>query len=250
VFESPQGHLTLDGHGLKRHKPLKTNTMSKQETEAPERTADQDRVEQMVKWVRANERVVTIVAVVLAVAAGGIWFAVSARQRRETFARRELTQARQAAEAGNLPLAASDLARIVGSFGGTSAGQEAKLVLAEVRLRQGQAALAATELREFVESGIKPAYRPQAYELLGFALEQSDQPGAAGRAFEDGADAAEAEYRYLSASLLLNASRSYGTAGDTVAAVRVLERIQRDFGETSAAQEAQLRLAELGRYES
>ncbi|MDH4044537.1 MAG: tetratricopeptide repeat protein [Gemmatimonadota bacterium] len=224
--------------------------MNKQETEAPERSADQDRLEQLVKWVRANERVVTIVAVVLAVTGAGVWFAVSARQRRETFARRELTQARQAAEAGNLPLAASDLARVVGSFGGTSAGQEAKLVLAEVRLRQGQAALAATELREFVESGVKPQYRSQAYELLGVALEQSGQAAAAGRAFEDGANAAQGEYRYLSASLLLSASRSYSAAGDTTAAIRVLERIETDFDETSAAQEARLRLAELGRYEN
>ena len=123
-------------------------------------------------------------------------------------------------------------------------------MLAEVRLRQGQAALAATELREFVESGVKPQYRAQAYELLGLALEQSGQLGPAGRAFEDGADAAETDYRYLSASLLLSASRSYSAAGDTTAAVRVLERLRTDFDETSAAQEARLRLAELGRYES
>jgi predicted negative regulator of RcsB-dependent stress response len=224
--------------------------MNKQETEAPERSADQDRLEQLIKWVRANEKVVTIVAVVLAVAVAGIWFAVSARERRETFARRELTQARQAAEIGNLPLAASDLARVVGSFGGTSAGQEARLVLAEVRLRQGQAALAATELQEFIAAGVKSQYRAQAYELLGLALEQSGQTAAAGRAFEDGAAAADGEYRYLSASLLLSASRSYSAAGDTAAAVRVLERLQKDFDETSAAQEARLRLAELGRYGS
>jgi predicted negative regulator of RcsB-dependent stress response len=225
--------------------------MTKQEPQAPPpRTDDQDRLALLAKWVRAHERIVAGVAIAIAVVAAGIWFAVSARERRETFARRELSQARQAAEAGNLPLAASDLSRVVGSFGGTTAGQEARLVLAEVRLRQGQAALAASELRTFLSGSVKSQYRMQAYELLGLALEQAGDFSGAGRAFEDGSASAVAEYKYLSASLLLSASRAYAAAGDTTAAVRALERLATEFAETSAAQEAQLRLAELGKFES
>ena len=242
--------MTPVGFGLRSHKPLKTETMIKQETQTPPpRTDEQDRLEILARWVKANEKLVVGIAVGLAVVAAGAWFAVSARERRESFARRELTQARQAAEAGNLPLAASDLSRVVGSFGGTAAGQEARLVLAEVRLRQGQATLAASELQEFVAGSVKPQYRAQAYELLGLALEQSGQAGAAGKAFEDGSIAATAEYKYLSASLLLSASRAYVAAGDTAAAIRMLERLAAEFEETSAAQEARLRLAELGKFE-
>jgi predicted negative regulator of RcsB-dependent stress response len=229
---------------------LKTKTMTKQEPQTPPRTDEADRLELVVKWLRANEKIVAGAAIGLAIVVAGVWFAVSARERRETFARRELTQARQAAEAGNLPLAASDLSRVVGSFGGTTAGQEARLVLAEVRLRQGQAALAASELREFVSGSVKPQYRTQAYELLGLALEQAGELSAAGRAFEDGSAAAITEYKYLSASLLLSASRAYAAAGDTSAAVRALQRLAAEFAETSAAQEAKLRLAELGVFES
>jgi len=224
--------------------------MKTQETQEPLLTDDQDQLERLAKWVRSNEKLVAGIAVVLALVAAGIWFAISARERRETFARRELTQARQAAEAGNLPLAASDLSRIVSSFGGTAAGQEAQLVLAEVRLRQGQAPLAVTELQEFVSGNPRPAYRAQAYELLGLALEQTGRFADAGRAFEDGARVASDEYRYLSASLLLGASRAYAEAGDTAAAIRTLERLASEFEETSAAQEAALRLAELGKIES
>ena len=224
--------------------------MTKQETQAPARTDDLDTLEVLAKWVRANEKVAAGIAIGLAVVAAGIWFAVSARGRREAFARRELTQARQAAEAGNLPLAASDLSRVVGSFGGTSAGQEARLVLAEVRLRQGQAALAASELQDFVAGGVKPQYSAQAYELLGIALEQNGQLSAAGKAFEDGSESTIGDYRYLSARLLLSASRAYAAAGDTSAAIRMLERLASEFEETSAAQEARLRLAELGKFES
>jgi predicted negative regulator of RcsB-dependent stress response len=224
--------------------------MTKSETQTALPPDDRDRLEPLVKWVRANEKVVAGIAVGIAIAAAGIWFAVSAGERREAFARRELSQARQAADAGNLPLAASDLSRVVSSFRKTLAGQEAQLVLAEVRLRQGQADLAATELRGFLEGAVKPQYRTQAYELLGFALEQTGRPAEAGRAFEDGSDAALGGYKYLSASLLLHASRAYASAGDTAAALRVLERLASEFGETSAAQEAQLRMAELGKLES
>lgn len=225
--------------------------MKKQDEQVPvPATDDQDRLENLAKWVRANEKVVAGIAIGAAVVVAGIWFAVSARERKETFARRELAQARQAAEVGNLPLAASDLSRVVSSFGGTAAGQEAQLVLAEVRLRQGQAALAASELQEFVSGGVKPAYRTQAYELLGLALEQAGRFDAAGRAFEDGAAATAAEYKYLSASLLLSASRAYAAAGDTAAAIRALEKLAADFSETTAAQEAQLRMAELGKTDS
>ncbi|MEB3323616.1 MAG: tetratricopeptide repeat protein, partial [Synechococcaceae cyanobacterium] len=153
--------------------------------------------------------------------------------------------------AGNLPLASSDLSSIVSSFGGTAAGQEAQLLLGEVRLRQGQAALAVTELQRFVDGGPSLEYRAQAYDLLGVALEQTGQLMAAGSAFERGADAAgQAQYGLMSANMLLNAGRSYAAAGDTTAAIRALERVLADHEETTAASEAKLRLAELGRYES
>jgi TolA-binding protein len=229
---------------------LKTKAMTNQDPQVPPRTDDHDRLVVLARWMRANEKLVAGVAIALAVVAAGIWFAVSARERRETFARRELSTARQAAEAGNLPLAASDLSRVVGSFGATTAGQEARLVLAEVRLRQGQAELAATELRDFLAGGVKPQYRAQTYELLGLALEQAGDFRGAGKAFEDGSAATISEYKYLSASLLLSASRAHAAAGDTAAAIRTLERLAAEFAETSAAQEAKLRLAELGKFES
>lgn len=218
-----------------------------EKTESP-RSEEQDKVERLIKWVRTNERAVAVVGVLIALGAFGIWYATAAKSRREAFAQRELAQARISADAGNLPLAASDLSRIVSSFSGTAAGDEARLLLAEVRLRQGQAALAVTELQSWVSSGARLEFRPQAYELLGAALEETGQEGQAGAAYQSGAEAAGAAgYQYLSASMLLSAGRAFASAGDTASAVEVLERVARDFGETSAASEAKLRLAELGR---
>jgi len=225
--------------------------MTKVEKSESPRTAEQDSLERIVKWVRAHERTVAIVGAGVALVAFGVWYAIAAKGRREAFAARELSQARASADAGNLPLAASDLSRIVGSYGGTRAGEEAKLLLGEVRLQQGQASLAVTDLQAWVDAGPSQEFRPQAYELLGSALEQTGQERSAGDAYKSAAGAADAAgYRYLSASNLLNAGRAYATGGDTVAAISALEQIVKDFGETTAASEAKLRLAELGKYES
>jgi predicted negative regulator of RcsB-dependent stress response len=224
--------------------------MTKETAAATPPVVEQDRLEALVKWVRAHERPVAVVGVVVALAALGVWYAIAAKDRREAFARRELAQARVSADAGNLPLASSDLSRIVNSAGGTAAGQEARLLLAEVRLMQGQADLAASELREFVAAGPRAAYRAQAHELLGVALEQTGQPQAAAQAYRDGAQAAaDAGYTFLQAALLLSAGRTFVVAGDTAAALAAFEQVIRDFGETTAASEAKLRMGELGRYD-
>jgi TolA-binding protein len=111
---------------------------------------------------------------------------------------------------------------------------------------QGQADLAATELRDFIARGPRQQYRAPAYSGLGAALEQSGDPAGAGRAYQEGAEAAE--YDLVKARMLLNAGRAYTSAADTAAALRAYEQVVRDYGETVAAPEARLRLGELGRF--
>jgi predicted negative regulator of RcsB-dependent stress response len=217
-------------------------------TEQPARTEDRDRAEQWLAWIKANQRRLSVAGGAAVVVAGAVWFGVSAKARRENFARRELDAARISAEAGNLPLAATDLSRVVSSYGGTSAGQEAVLLRAQVRMLQGQADLAVTELRDFIARGPKDQYRAPAYAGLAAALEQTGDPAGAGKAYEDGAEFTQ--YDLLKARLLISAGRAYTAAGDTTSAVRAYEQVVANHGETPMAPEARLRLAELGRYET
>lgn len=212
----------------------------------PTPATDTDRAERVVGWFQKNQRSLTIAAAAAVVVAGGVWFAVTAKARRETFAARELAQARAAAESGNFPQAASGLSRVIASYGGTPAGEEARLLLGQVRLLQGQAALAVADLQEFVASGPSERYRAQTYGLLGAGLEQTGQFQAAGQAYEQGAGASA--YRLEQARLLLNAARAFAAAADTAAAMRVLDRVMADHAGTAAAAEAKVRLGELGRY--
>jgi tetratricopeptide (TPR) repeat protein len=211
-------------------------------------SADSERLERWIALVKANQRNVLIGVGALAVVAGGVWFTMSARERRESFARRELDQARVSAEAGNLPLAANDLSRIIATYSATGAGQEAVLLLAQVRLLQDQAPLAVAELQRFVSEGPAAQYRSPAHRALGAALEQTGQYAEAGRAYEDAARTSE--YDLLAAQALIEAGRAYTLAGDTPSAIRVYEQLLQDYADAPANTEARLRMAELGKYDS
>jgi predicted negative regulator of RcsB-dependent stress response len=196
------------------------------------------------EWFQNNRRTAIGVGVALAVVIGGGLFWWTARERRELFAERALTAARSSADAGNLPLASSDLARMVSTYSGTRAAQEATLLLAQVRLLQNQPALAVGDLRKFISSGPRPEFRGPANGLLAAALEEAAQPGDAAKAYETAA--AETPYKGVKGQYLLDAARSYVAAGDTAQAARIYERVATEFKDLGgSAMEAQVRLAEL-----
>jgi len=199
--------------------------------------------ERLVHWVSQNRRTATTAGAVIAVVAGGIWFWSTARERRAAFAERALATARTSAEAENLPLASSDLARLTVTYSGTRAAEEGTLLLAQVRLLQKQPALAVGDLRKFVASGPRREFLGPANGLLGAALEEAGQPGEAGKAYE--AAAAATPYRGVKAQELLDAARTFATAGDTTKAAATYDQLIRDFKDQSSALEAKVRLAEL-----
>ena len=101
-------------------------------------------------WYQARQRHLVAGLVVLAVAAIVGWFVMASGKRKEQFAARSLNQARAAAEAGNLPLASSELQRLITTYKGTDAASEAVITLNQVRMVNGQSELAAVGLREFL----------------------------------------------------------------------------------------------------
>ena len=96
--------------------------------------------------------------------AGSCWPAGSGRKQ---FAARSLNQARAAAEAGNLPLASSELQKLIAAYKGTDAASEAVITLNQVRMVNGQSELAVVGLREFLAGKPAPKYVTPATGLLG-----------------------------------------------------------------------------------
>ncbi|HJP60602.1 MAG TPA: tetratricopeptide repeat protein [Gemmatimonadaceae bacterium] len=78
--------------------------------------------ESLVEWFTVHTRQVTWSVIGLAVIIGGIWFYERSQAIKSQRAETAYFQARQAVEAGNLPLGISDLQKVVNRYEGTSAG--------------------------------------------------------------------------------------------------------------------------------
>lgn len=198
-----------------------------------------------VEWFQHHRTRLTIGAVAVVLLGGGFWFTREAQVRREQFAAGELAQARSAADAGNFQLAASDLTRIISTYGGTPAGQEAAILLGNVRLQQGQPALAVGELREFLASGPDQPFIAPAAGLLAGALEQLNDFGSAADAYQRAAEATS--YGMIRAQHLIDVGRVATMAGDTSRAVTAYESVIDEAEDTAAGVEAKFRLAEIRR---
>lgn len=194
-------------------------------------------------WYRVPERL-ALVALGLLIAAGLVgWFIVVSAQRKEQFAARSLNQARTAAEAGNLPLASSELQRLITTYEGTEAANEAVITLNQVRMVNGQSELAAVGLREFLATDPPDKYVAPAYGLLGAALENAKRWGEAANAYQQASNAAGVPY--LKASYMVDAGRAFRLAGQPEAAAKAYRTILEKYPDSPSFTEAQVRLAEL-----
>src|SRR6266496_4521290 len=190
---------------------------------AAQGTAFSDRA---VAWVRAHRQLASWAGTIVVIAAALFLWTLSTKRRAEEIASRNLAGARFAFDNQNLPLAASELAKVVEDYSGTNAAQEGRLLLANVRLLQGQPPQAVAVLKDYAPGAAK-AYRAQAYGLLGAAYENMGRPREAGEAYENGSAAARLDF--LKAQMLSDAGRAWTIAADTSRALAVYRRIVKDF---------------------
>lgn len=194
-------------------------------------------------WYRDRNRLLVAGAIAAAVVAAVAWFVVTSGKRKEEFASRSLSQARATAEAGNLPLASSELQKLIQTYKGTDAASEAVITLNQVRLVNGQGELAAVGLRDFLATNPAKKYIAPANGLLGASLENSHKWADAGDAFLRASEAADVPY--LKAQYLVSAGRAYTEAGKKDEAAAAYRAVVEKFPKSSSMTEAQVRLAEL-----
>jgi outer membrane protein assembly factor BamD (BamD/ComL family) len=181
-----------------------------------------------------------LVAVLVALAG---WFVAASGKRKEQFASRSLNQARAAAEAGNLPLASSELQKLMTAYAGTDAAREAVITLNQIRMVNGQSELAAVGLREFIATRPPVQYVTPAYGLLAAALENSKRWAEAGEAYSQASSTAQVDY--LKAQYLVDAGRAYREGGKTQEAAKAYRTVVEKYPESPSFTEAQVRLAEI-----
>jgi len=194
-------------------------------------------------WIRDPKRQAVAGAIAAAVIGLGVWFVVTSGRRKDEFASRVLSQALATADKGNLPQASSELQRVIQTYTGTDAANEAVLALNQIRMASGQSQLAAVNLREFVGKKPAPRFAAQAYGLLGSAEENAKKYAEAAQAYEQAA--ANADLGYFKASYLVEAGRAYRLAGKPQEAIRVYRTVIEKYAGSPSVPEAQVRLGEL-----
>jgi predicted negative regulator of RcsB-dependent stress response len=215
------------------------------EAKQPHLHTGSDAGDRAIEWVKHHQKRLTIGAVAVTLLGFGVWFTRAAQFRKEGFAARELSQARFAAGAGNFQLAASDLSRIITSYGSTPAGQEAVLLLANVHMEQQQPGLAAAELQDFLDGGTQREFTGPAAGLLASALEEMGDLPRAADAYDRAIEATP--YALIRNDYLMDLGRVAWAIGDTARAAEAYERVIEESEDAPAVSEATFRLAEMRR---
>jgi predicted negative regulator of RcsB-dependent stress response len=197
--------------------------------------------ESLTDWFMLHKREVTWAVVALAIVVGGVWFYERSQSIKSQRAEAAYFQARQSAAAGNLPLAVSDLQKVVNRYEGTSAGTQAALTLAQTfydqrKFKEG------LEVLKKAEAKAPADFRPSIHvlEAAGYE-EQKDFLGAA----EQYRLAAQAtRFPADKAEYQASAARDYMAAGKTDEAKAIWTALAKDETGPVAA-EARVRLGEI-----
>jgi tetratricopeptide (TPR) repeat protein len=196
----------------------------------------------LITWIKGHRQMTGVIAAVVIVGGGLLWWNSISRSRIEAMAGERLAQARLGFDSRNYPLAGSELSQIVENYSGTRAAEEAELLLAEVRMAQGQGQQAIDLLKRFAPAA-GPHFRAQAYGLLGAGYENAGHFKEAAEVYE--LAARQAAYAFLKAQYLSDAGRAWVTVGDTTRALGAYQTITSKMDSTASVVEAEVRIGEL-----
>jgi len=198
-----------------------------------------DRTESAMDWARANTKPIAIAAIVIALAAATWFFAKQWRERQADAAEVALNRARQSYGQGNLPLAQTDLKRVITRFGGSAAGSQASMLLAQAYYEQGKPDSGLKVLNDGKPSDTDEA----AFEALkGAGLEQKKEYAQAAERYRAAAGLADA--KIAKDRFMADAARALTSANNKAEAAKIWSALANDNESTFAA-EARVRLGEL-----
>ena len=180
------------------------------------------RVAEASDWGRKNSRALVIGLIVLAIAVVAVIYYMNYRGQMAERATSELLEVRQTVATSDPATSVAALESYIDRFGGTDAGAEARLLLAQLQLATGNAAQAAEAVRPVSEHD-DPLLATSAGLLLAGALEASGQAEEAERAYLRVAEDAELEFQQREA--LEDAARIRVERGDRAGAVDIYDQL-------------------------
>ncbi|MEO5904174.1 MAG: tetratricopeptide repeat protein [Gemmatimonadaceae bacterium] len=198
-----------------------------------------ERTESMMDWFQLYSRqVMWGTAVVVALAVGG-WFYTRSQALKSERAERAYIAAQRSAVSGNLPLAESDLRKMISRYDGAPAATQAKLALAQILFEEKKYQAGVDALKGTEKAG---DYSSSVHAVMAGGYEQLKKFKEAGAEYEEAAkvarfDADRQRYQSLAAKAYLN-------GGDSAKAKAIWTELGADSKGTVAG-EARVRLGEM-----
>lgn len=206
-------------------------------------TAPQPKAESFLDWFRINSRLVSIGTVVVLAAAFGVWFYNRSVVLKNENADKKLLAAKQSVGSGNIPLAQTDLKKVADQYAGTSAGAEAGMLLAQLKLDQGDYPGAVATLKDLTARTPSGPYAASLRALLGDAYAQQGKPADAAAEYDRASQLTQMPNER--ALLLSKVGRAFAAAGNHDKARQAWEALAVQQDNAALAAEARIRLGEL-----
>jgi len=194
-----------------------------------------------VDWLEIHSRGVMYASIGLLVIAGGVWFWRQSNERQAESAQTMLGEAESAVASGNVPLAQSDLEKLIQRYGSTDAARQAHVVLAQVHYERGEYQQGIQELKPVTEDK-DPYTAASAMNLTAAGLEQSGKFAEAAAMYQTAAR--KAPYRTDRDVYMASAARALTSAGKLADAKKIWTELAKD-DQSPANAEARVRLGEL-----
>ena len=197
----------------------------------------------MMEWFNLHSREVIWGGIAVVVLAGGGWFYNRSRELKAERAEKAYYTAQRSVTAGNLPLAESDLKKMITRYDGTQAATQARLQLAQILYDQGKYEDGVSELKKAADKvGSSEDFGSSVHLLMATGLDQMNKHAEAAAEYEKAAKVARFDadrQRYMSL-----AASSYLTAGNKAKAKEIWTDLGKD-SKGAVAGEARVRLGEM-----
>ena len=196
----------------------------------------------LIDWTYSHVKELGIATAVLAAALAGAWLYRSNQATKAVNAERALIEASRSYYTGNLPLAQSDLQKVVTRFEGTTGAVQSAMLLAQVHYDQGKHAEGVAALEKVVNDGAAEPFRSSIRALIAAGYEGQGKFAEAAQQYQQASEAAEfsADKQVMRA----HAARAFQAGGDTASAKRIWTELAED-PMNPVAGEARVRLGEL-----
>lgn len=192
-------------------------------------------------WDRHGRIVLGVLGALVVVGVGAFFF-MRSRAAQESDAAGKLAEASSLYWQGDYARSTEAAKQVVSQYGSTWSGNDAHRILGDNAFWSGDFKTAVAEYRRYVDKAPAGLLQSSGKRSLAYALESDGQYAEAAKVFDELVGKLD---RSSSGEFLIAAARCYQAIDKPQEALTRLQRLEAEFGETSYAQLARLKIAEL-----